>query len=40
MKEVNYNPVDPEKMSLPTGKTCGNCACWRDRNAIGVRGLQ
>ncbi|MGK0735925.1 hypothetical protein ACSFCX_10300 [Yokenella regensburgei] len=25
MTELNYNPEDPDKMALPTGKTCGDC---------------
>lgn len=27
MSEVtlNYDPADPDKMQLPTGKTCGDC---------------
>lgn len=26
MKALNYNPEDPDKMQLPAGKTCGDCA--------------
>lgn len=26
MTELNYNPADPDKMKLPKGKTCGDCA--------------
>lgn len=25
MRELNYNPADPDKMDLPVGKTCGDC---------------
>lgn len=26
MTELNYNPADLDKMKLPKGKTCGDCA--------------
>lgn len=26
MTELNYNPEDPDKMLLPAGKSCGDCA--------------
>jgi hypothetical protein len=31
---VNYDPTDPDKMRLPTGKTCGDCAHIRRCMAI------
>ncbi|ELX9578618.1 hypothetical protein SLJ66_001988 [Escherichia coli] len=34
MSELNYNPEDPEKMQLPKGKTCGDCAHIRRCKAI------
>ena len=26
MSELNYDPTDPDKMRLPVGTTCGDCA--------------
>ena len=34
MKALNYNPEDPDKMQLPAGKTCGDCAHIRRCKAI------
>lgn len=34
MTELNYNPEDPDKMLLPAGKSCGDCAHIRRCKAI------
>lgn len=34
MAELNYDPADPDKMNLPKGKTCGDCAHIRRCKAI------
>lgn len=34
MTELNYNPADPDKMQLPKGRTCGDCAHIRRCKAI------
>lgn len=34
MSELNYDPADPDKMKLPQGKTCGDCAHIRRCKAI------
>lgn len=26
MSTLNYDPSDPDKMALPAGNTCGDCA--------------
>lgn len=31
---VNYDQTDPDKMRLPSGKTCGDCVHIRRCNAI------
>lgn len=34
MKELNFDPTDPDKMKLPVGKTCGDCGHIRRCKAI------
>ena len=31
---MDYDPSDPDKMKLPPGVTCGDCACYRDCNML------
>ncbi|RNM05845.1 hypothetical protein [Dickeya undicola] len=34
MTNLNYDPTDPDKMRLPVGKKCGDCAYIRRCKAL------